>query len=274
MGRPATDADILLPFEAENLKGDYRNFYKVKRTNLFATIQRLPSLWAGFQHLDEIWRREIEDLESLVDPKQLVPGILFIHAFMKCRIARELAFSCCIAEAWGVLRVGIESVAFAHKIHRSPTMAEVWLSKDDGKAEKQAFKKAFEDCKRTSLFSGTAALVELYHHWQLSSDYGSHTSVSTISTRFRQTETKEAIGWNLEFFDIDETRVVTALYSLLHAAHHMELVFHDVFKTRFDLDPTLVKMRRNYSGRHRSLAREIMSRYRVDIASKLAAGTN
>jgi hypothetical protein len=273
MGRPAIEADILLPFELETLKGDYRDFYKVKRTNLFASIQRLPTLWAAFQSLDEIWQREIEDLNFLSDTKPLVPGILFIHAALKFRIARELAFSCCMAEAWGVLRVGIESVAFAHKIHLNPALAEIWLSKDDGKAEGRAFKKVFEDNKTSSLFSGSTALVRLHYYWELSSDYGSHTSVSTIGTRFVQTDTKETVNFNLNFFEIDETRCVTALYSMLDAVHQMEQVFHDVFSVRLDLDPTLVGMRRKLLREHKRLARVIMSKYGQDIALKLRAGT-
>jgi len=272
MGRPATDADILLPFEAETLKGDFREFFRVKRGNFLASIQGLPGFWAAFQRLDDIWMREEEDLQVVTEIKQLVPRLLFIHALLKFRIARELAFSRCMAEAWGVLRVGIESVAFASKIYREPQMAQVWTSKDDGKAERRAFKEAFEDRKEALLFSGSPALVELYHHWQLSSDYGSHTSVSSIGTRFRQAETKETIDWHLEFFEADETRSVTSLYSLLDAAYHMERVFHDVFKTRLDLDPTLVRMRREFLREHKKLARAILAKYGTEIIAQLRTG--
>lgn len=38
--------ELLLPFEAAHLNGEYRNYFLYKRTNFFATIQAFPKLWA------------------------------------------------------------------------------------------------------------------------------------------------------------------------------------------------------------------------------------
>ncbi|MBI1982753.1 MAG: hypothetical protein HYS61_00975 [Acidobacteria bacterium] len=272
MSKQPTESDLLLPFERHNLRGDYREFLKAKRNNLLASIQCFRGLWDAYQLLDEIWMKEIGNLTALREAKQLVPGLLFIHAHLKFRLSRELAFSFCMPEAWGVLRVGIESVAFAHKMYRNPELVQVWSAKDEGEPERRAFKKAFEDNKKAALYSASEFLRELYEHWQFSSDWGSHTSVAAMATRLRLSNTAGAEGWNLDYFEVDETRAVTSLYSLLEASYQMECVFNDVFQDRFTLDPSLVTTRARFLKTHRGLAKTILLKYgkaNVSIAQAL-----
>lgn len=112
-GRQPTEDDLLLPFEKRCLHGDYREFFKTKRNNYFATIQAFPGVWRCFELLDDIWMREFDDLQKLRNVKGMLPAILFMNAHAQFRVAWELGFSCCIGEAWNVLRSGIESVAHA-----------------------------------------------------------------------------------------------------------------------------------------------------------------
>ncbi len=252
---------MLLPFERQAITGDFKEFFKTKRNNFLATIQRFPRLWKIFQELDEIWLREIKDLHGLRETRQRVPALLFIHAHLKFRLAVEMIFSCCVAEAWGIARVGIESVAYAYKIYRQPKLAVVWLAKDDGNEERRRFKEAFEDRKKDSLFGAQQDLAKLYEYWRNFSDWGGHTTVATMATRFRQTNNASTIDWRLDYFETKETRIVTSVYTLIHAGWLMEHVFTEVFRTRFELDTTLVGMRKSFEAEHLGLARVIQRQY-------------
>lgn len=66
--------DVLLQFERDHIKDDYRLFYSIKRNNFFSSIQGYPELWDFFCKIDEIWRREIGDLEVATDPDRALPG--------------------------------------------------------------------------------------------------------------------------------------------------------------------------------------------------------
>jgi hypothetical protein len=50
----ALRTQILLPYEEEILRGDYRDYFIAKRTNYFATIHSFPNLWDCYLKLDEI----------------------------------------------------------------------------------------------------------------------------------------------------------------------------------------------------------------------------
>jgi hypothetical protein len=147
------DKHILLKFEIDNFPEEYREYYKIKRNNLFASIQTYPDLWVFFCKLDEIWKRDLSDLEVGRSMETAFPMLLYVNAHSKVRVSTELAFSMCIQEARSVLRDAVESVAHAHHILRNPANLRVWLEKTDP-GGKQAFKKIFLDNKSTNLFDG------------------------------------------------------------------------------------------------------------------------
>ncbi len=243
--RPPTDDDLLLPFEKVHLQGDYKDYFKTKRNNFFATVQTVPGIWRCFGLLDDVWMREFQDLQRLREVKQMLPAILFMNGHAQFRIAWELGFSCCIGEAWNVLRSGIESVAHAHKIYREPHLAAVWSAKDDGPKELQAFKDSFERNKKESLFPAQHGLDTLHRYWSQFSELGTHTTVSSLARRFEEEKTAADVNWHLQYFEADPERIAIFLFSLLLAAAYMEKAFFDCFETRLTLDLVLVARRRD-----------------------------
>jgi hypothetical protein len=153
MAQTPGDSDLLVQFERDNIKDDYRVFYAIKRNNLFSSIQSFPEHWEFFCRLDEIWRREIGNLEVATDPDRMLPVILYMNAHAKMRISMELAFSHCMPEARSILRDAVENVAHAHHMLRDPANQLIWLKKDEPSGKK-AFKKVFEEDKKNGLFSG------------------------------------------------------------------------------------------------------------------------
>ncbi len=93
------ESDLLVPFETQNIPRRYREYYKTKRNNFFASIQGFPELWMYYISLDEIWLREFYDLKLARDPNRMFPLLLYFNAHAKIRVSIELGFSGCLAEA-------------------------------------------------------------------------------------------------------------------------------------------------------------------------------
>ena len=154
------DSDRLVPFELKNITGDYRKYYITKRNNFFASIQDFPDLWDFFCNIDEIWRREFEDLEVDGGGTRMLL-VLYMNGHAKLRVSIELAFSQCMQEARSVLRDAVECVAHAHHMLRDPANLRAWQEKDQPGGLK-AFKAAFETSKKVVLFEGVEELYEKY----------------------------------------------------------------------------------------------------------------
>ena len=133
---------MLVPFESQNIPAEYKEYYKIKRNNLFASIRRFPELWTYYTLLDAIWLREFSDLKPPGQVNEFFPLILFINAHAKMRISIELALSGCLAEARSILRDAIEFVAHAHTMLHDPQLQNVWISKNE---EVQAFAEGMLD---------------------------------------------------------------------------------------------------------------------------------
>ena len=114
------DSDLLLPFEQRNLSGDYRVYYIAKRNNFFATVQDFSEMWTFFCKIDEIWKRDLADLEVIHDFDRHLPLALYFNAHAKVRVSMELAFSQCMQEARSVLRDAVECVAHAITCFATP----------------------------------------------------------------------------------------------------------------------------------------------------------
>ena len=263
MAKEPTEHDLLLPFESERLRGNYKEYFKTKRNNSFATIQAFPGIWNCFQLLDEIWMREFDDLQRLLDPNQMLPAILFMNGRAQFRVALELGFSCCIGDAWNVLRSGIESVAHAHKIIREPQLAKAWAEKDDGPTQAEAFKDAFERNKKQSLFPSEHGLDTLHKYWSEFSEWGTHTTVAALGKRFASEETKADVNWKLNYFEAQPERLALYLFSLFLASFFMEKACFDAFEERLKLDPQLLSMRTQLDGLRQRTATEIINRFKL-----------
>lgn len=263
MSREPQESDLLIAFETQVLRGDYKEYYKVKRQNFFGTIQAFPRLWGCFQLLDRIWMREFDDLKRLTDPKQLLPGILFMNAHARFRIGLELGFSGCLGEAWDILRGAIESFAHAHKIIREPNLLATWINKDHGKPQAEAFKDAFEKNKKDSLFPARYGLDKLHRCYSDYSEWGTHTTVGALAQRFKNLETAEDVQWELIYTGAELAALATGLFSMLVACSIMEKAFFATFEDRLKFDIELSKMRSQLNQRATKVAADIIRRFNL-----------
>ncbi len=263
MSSEPQESDVLMAFESRSFFSEYKDYYKAKRQNFYATIQSFPQLWECFQRLDQIWAHEFNDMHVVTDPNTMFPGMLFMSAHAKFRIAMELGFSCCLAEAWDALRGAIEPVAHAHKIVREPNLLKVWLDKDEGKQQAEAFKEAFERKKKTSLFPPQDGLDKLHHYYSQYSEWGTHTTVGSMAQRFKSESSEGGTEWRLIYTGADPKLLATSLFSMLMASSLMEGALFGAFKNRLQMDTDLAKMRDELTQRIQSSRVEIIARFNI-----------
>jgi hypothetical protein len=231
----AHEADLLVPFEMQNLPAYYKEYYTTKRQNFFASIQLFPELWTYYTLLDKIWFREFQDLKlPLQDPNKLFPLIVYFNAHAKMRLSMELAFSGCLAEARSILRDAVECVAHAHRMLNDPKLQVTWLSKNDGTIEAKAFKEAFEHNKKVGLFDG---LEELHKTWGQLSETGSHSTLNSICDRFKIAEKPDGNReWHLVYCGAEPQVWAMSLFSMLLTCFTMERTLYADYESRLSLD--------------------------------------
>jgi hypothetical protein len=260
MAQTPGDPDLLVKFERDNIKDDYRVFYAIKRNNLFSSIQGFPELWEFFCRLDEIWRREIGDLEVATDPDRMFPVILYMNAHAKMRISMELAFSNCMPEARSILRDAVENVAHAHHMLRDPANQLIWMKKDEPSGKK-AFKTVFEESKKTGLFSGLSELHEMFGEL---SEAGSHPTLQSFANRVTMEDRNGQRHMIVNYSGAPDRRLFAMeLFSRLLTCFVMERTFFDDYETRFNLDARLVQMRHDFEVFKETLRRTLIARYKV-----------
>jgi hypothetical protein len=257
------ETDILLAFENARFSPEYKEYYKAKRQNFFATIESFSGLWDCFQRLDQIWIREFQDMNVVTDTNAMLPGLLFMNSHAKFRIALELGFSCCLGEAWDALRGAIESATHAHKIAREPAMLKVWLDKDRGKKEAEAFKHAFERNKKASLFPPRDGLDKLHHFYSQYSEWGTHTTVGSMAQRFKSVRSEDGAEWRLNYTGADLKLLAVSLFSMLMASSLMEGALYSVFKNRLQMDIDLATKRGELAQKIQASRLEIIGRFRI-----------
>jgi hypothetical protein len=251
------ESSLLVPFEIQNIPPKYREYYATRRNNFFASIQGFPEMWQYYHLLDAIWLREIDDLEVARDAGRMFPIMLYVNAHAKLRLAIELAFSGCLAEARSILRDAIEFVAHAHHMLKDPLLQRVWLEKY---SDEEAFKEAFERNKKQGLFAG---MKELGEKWGELSEMGAHATPLAVSERCVVVDTPEGRRLQLNYTGGDLRRWALGLFSMLLTCFVMENTFFEDYKSRLQLDDTLVNMRRDFQAYKEKLRGILIVRYEV-----------
>jgi hypothetical protein len=163
---PGPPVPPLLPEEQQAFHQVYAKYFQTKRGNFFQSLKVFRGVWDCLQLLCDIWQREMADLESLIDRNQLLPKMLFTAAHARFLTAIELSFSCCIGDAYSILRDGIESLSHAYKIFYEPNLIPTWTNKHRGKTEEKAYDLIFTYNKKTNLYPDKDATTGNFARWQ------------------------------------------------------------------------------------------------------------
>lgn len=239
---PLAETDkTLVEFEKQAIPADYRGYYGTKRNNFFASIQRFRETWDLYLRQDAVWLRGFKDLYVVTDPNTMFPLLLYINAHAKIRIAMELAFAGCLAEARSILRDAIEFVAHAHSMVGDPELQKKWLSKNDDAAALKAFNKAFGEKKKKGVFKG---LDELHEAWRDFSENGSHANILAVVDRFVQVTDEKHVTFKLNYTGVEDERLWReSIFGMLLTCSTMLGTFLSDYDNRLKLDDKLMQMR-------------------------------
>ena len=213
-----------------------------------------PEIWKGFEMLDGLWSRSLDNLAPTHDQKRILPVLLFFNAHARIRIAFELGFSRCFPEALGTLRSAIESAAYGYQFSSHPyefpkrTSPSVPggtanIDQERNKLTRQ-IKSAFNKTGK-NLFEPERDLGQLKKLWQKCSERGSHLTFPALSLRaMRQLGNGDATGRRLIFLYSDAPRpAAQALLTLfLDCGYAMHVVLYKSFESRLKLDPDLPRL--------------------------------
>jgi hypothetical protein len=260
---PVNDKDMLLSFEGQNIRGEYRTYFVAKRTNYFASIQAFPDLWDCFLRLDELWMREFSDIERISHSRQFLPLPLFVKSHAQFRLAFELGFSTCIPEAYTIARNAIDAAVIAAKLFREPMLGHVWLDKDKGKKEQKAFRREFEENKKESLFPKSHGLRELHEFYAAFSETGTHPTLSAMAMSYGYETNAQGVKWTHNYLEAEPKKLAMSLQYMLNAFALVEKAFYDCFDDRLKLDHELTKMRSEFAQKQKQCAQLIIKTFKI-----------
>jgi hypothetical protein len=228
-----TENDLLVEFERQHIPEHYKSYYLPKRHNLFATIRQFPYIWNCFMHLDKIVLREFEVMQRLRDPNLMLPMMLLMNAHSKIRVAFELSCCTCLPEAHSIMRDAIESAAHGHRLASDPVLLKTWIEKNDSDAARKIFSREFEHEKSTRLFDG---LPELHRLWKQFSEFGSHTNINSIVSRFLIRQTATDLQYQLNYVGVGDPKIlVLALFEMILVFGEIERMLFKLVETRWRL---------------------------------------
>lgn len=258
------EEELLLPFECRVMTGDWKEYLKTKRQCWCATIQRFWDLWKFFTQIDEIFRREIDDLHHNPEADKAWALLLFIKAHQGIRIAAEVAFSTHVSQAYDLARSAIDVAVIAHKISREPKLVEVFMRRDEGKVHMEAFNDAFIRNKKVNLFPDQYPFMKTLHQiYSRFSDWGTHPSIYSMAHHFDRSEDTEKITFTIKYTEGDEKKIGPIIYDVIVAFYGIEQAFHDAFSYRLKLDPELQKQRMQIDTDRERIARDLIKRFRI-----------
>jgi hypothetical protein len=229
-------APELFPIEKDCFHSEIQKYFLGKRQNFFLALTMFKPLWDCLQLLNDIWMRESSNLEQLTEQMHLLPKIIFMSAHARFLNAIELGYSCCIGDAYSVLRDGIEAVAHAHKIFKEPkTAGAAWTEKHQGKTQKGVYNKFFEEKKKENLFpDDVPGLRHLHVYYAQFCELATHTSVTSIGKSFEDMSEAGILRWGFHYFETNPRRLAGFLSVLLQVSAHMEEVFYSCFETQLN----------------------------------------
>jgi hypothetical protein len=237
----------LLPEEQQAFHAEYKKYYEMKRGNFFQSLKGFAGVWDCLQLLCDIWQREMGDLQTRTDQNHLLPKMLFTAAHARYLTAIELSFSCCIGDAYSVLRDGIESISHAYKIAHEPAQIPVWTNKHKSEADEEAYDKVFTHSKKKNLYPDKDGMNRLHTYYAHFCEMATHSSVTSLGKNFKDASTPGNVKWEYHYFETDANNLAVFLFTLLQVSAHMEEAFFASFESRLKLDPTLVDMRGKFT---------------------------
>ena len=158
--------------------GMFRRFVEIDQGTLRSNLEMEPSIVAIFEAIANFYHRIEEGVRDTRDVRvedRLIPLCLFHESFKFWLNGVAVLLRGHLIEFLPLMRGALESAAYAHKIHRRPELAEVWLQREQRRRE---FDAAFRDGGiEQQLFPEDEPLVRrLWSLFDFASTFGVHSN--------------------------------------------------------------------------------------------------
>ena len=247
---------------AELLHGSLKDFFASKRGCFANTVKAFPKVLDAFEALDETWARALEDSGAGITTKQVLPLSLLFETNGRIRLAFELGFSRCLPEAWAVMRAGIESFAYGCAfLHEPFTDGTTVVTDEEMLRGRRRLRRAFKKIREQGLYLPEYGLSRLRRYWQRYSEFGSHSSWTSLATRLSRREAPGHFDVSFNFLEVDKRTCHVSLVDLLNCSCIMEDALLRNLKGRLQLDPRFLDMHAALKEKWRKANRELLELY-------------
>jgi hypothetical protein len=250
--QPANNIEKFLFSEEELLRGDFKGYFLTKRFNFIANLNNHHDLADLFLHVDQEWLEAISDLSQIQNPDWIVPVQLTIFCFRELRLAAEMLLSGCTTPGFSHLRSALESFVQAQKILREPSLAGVWLCRDDDRAE---YNKHFKANFKANLFPDISGFAHLHGIWQMLCDAGPHPSVTSIGVSSSITESQQDVSWALNFFEVQPEELTKNMLLMIMVSLEMYKFTYNGFHERLSANTNRLTRLHSHLNRFQELKR-------------------
>jgi hypothetical protein len=177
--------------------------------------------------------------------------------------AIELSFSCCIGDAYSILRDGIESISHAYKLFHEPNLIPTWTTKHRSEADEKAYDQVFTYNKKANLYPDKDGMNHLLKYYGQFCEMAAHSSVTSLGNAFRDASTPSNPRWEYHYFQTDANKLAVFLFTLLQVSAYMEQAFFACFELRLKLDPELADMRARFSTEKETQRQYLKATYKL-----------
>ncbi len=246
---------LLFPMEARFVTGNYRSYLQAKRYNFIATLNNCPKISELYFQADENWIQALQVLEHVSTGEWIVPTQLTIFCFRELRLAAELLFSCCTNQGYCHLRTAMEAFTQAQKIIREPSLGNIWLNREENRAE---YDKYFKGRVKDNLFPASSGLAQLHVVWEMLCNAGAHSNVTSLGISSSIKASDGDVLWKLEFFEVDQGEVTKNLLLMIMCQLEMFKHTFNVFHERLSLHPHMLQNLQLHLARFAELNKHYM----------------
>jgi len=211
----------------------FRQFLRIEQETLRSNLEMAPGTVAVFEAIANFYRRieeGVRDTREVRVEDRSVPLCLFHESFKFWLNGVAVLLRGHLSEFLPLMRGALESAAYAHKIHRRPELAEVWLQREQSRRE---FDAAFRDGGiERQLFPEDEPLVRrLWSLFDVASTFGVHSNHERLAFSIEGFEVSNRhVRFDFVFGSTDRRMIGKAAGFSATTAYRMLEVFRPCFE--------------------------------------------
>ncbi len=162
-------------------------FVEMSWSNALATYNATPDQVKKLEYIDSLFVKF--SVSGLTNPKNFFAALLFLRAHSAFRVASGLALAT-PTETYSVIRAALEYAGYAVHCHKHPSLAEVWLRRDDTPASLARVRADFTQAKvRASIADYDKPAAQRYQHlYEETVKWGAHPNEKALTSSLQMVD--------------------------------------------------------------------------------------